>query len=117
MSKHEYPETVVSSVEHTTEEVTDYAVDESVDLETTPDEHVEMSADIVEPLEIKGVVVDCGKLNIRNNPTSDAKVVATVPAGTEIVINEEESTDEFYKVCTAVGVEGFCMRRFIDILK
>jgi hypothetical protein len=31
------------------------------------------------------------------------------------MIDEKESTEEFYKVCTAAGIEGFCMKKFIAI--
>ena len=107
MSKKEYPEMAVSSVEYTTEEVTDYTVEEPVEHETVTEE----------PVEVKGVVVDCTKLNVRVEPTSNAEVVTTIPSGTEVVIVESESTDEFYKICTEVGVEGFCVRKFVNVLE
>lgn len=72
----------------------------------------------VEPVKEEkiGVVTDCLVLNVREAPSSDAPVVCTINASTEIVIDEEESTDTFYKICTAAGVEGFCMKRYITLV-
>lgn len=72
---------------------------------------------VVEAVEPKcGIVVDCTKLNVRVEPNSTAEVVCVVDASTDLEIDEEASTEEFYKVCTATGAEGFCMKKFIKIL-
>ena len=63
-----------------------------------------------------GVVVNCIKLNVRKKPHPKATIVTTVACDTEVEINEKESTKDFYNVCTAAGVEGFCMKRFISVL-
>ncbi|MDD2285623.1 MAG: SH3 domain-containing protein [Paludibacter sp.] len=62
-----------------------------------------------------GIVTGCKKLNIREKPTVEAPVVCEIVCRTELMIDEKESTEEFYKVCTAAGIEGFCMRKFIAI--
>lgn len=64
---------------------------------------------------VTGVVTDCFKLNLREEANPNANVVAVIPALTEVVIEMEASTDSFYKVCTAAGIEGFCMRKYIAI--
>lgn len=63
-----------------------------------------------------GIVVDCVKLNVRKAPAADAAIICTIPRETEVVISEEESTEEFYKVYTASGIEGFCMKQYISII-
>lgn len=69
-----------------------------------------------EPEEIKiGLVVDCKKLNIRERPAVDAPIICAVVYQTELMINENESFEEFYKVCTDAGIEGFCMKKFVTI--
>lgn len=65
---------------------------------------------------VVGIVTDCVKLNVRENPSSTALVVAVIDASTELVIIEEESTKDFFKVCTASGIEGYCMKKFITIM-
>lgn len=66
---------------------------------------------------VTGVVTDCLKLNLREEADPDANVVTVIPALAEVVIDMEASTDSFYKVCTAAGIEGFCMRKYIAIRK
>ena len=63
----------------------------------------------------KGFVTNCKKLNVREEPKKDSAIVCEVDYQTELMIDENESTEEFYKVCTAAGIEGFCMRKFIAI--
>lgn len=64
-----------------------------------------------------GVVTDCRKLNIRKEPDPNADVISVIPVSTEVIIDVEASTDDFYKVCIAAGVEGFCMKKYIAIRK
>ncbi len=64
-----------------------------------------------------GIVTDCMNLNVRKAPDSDADIICQIPCLSEILIDEAGSTEDFYKVCTAAGVEGFCMKRFIRIRK
>ena len=114
MSEKKYSETVEPASDVIVDDATEY----TAETETVKDSViVEQVTDIVEDVIVKGVVTDCGKLNVRREPTSDSKVITTISSGTEVEINNEESTDEFYKICTAVGVEGFCMRKFINILE
>lgn len=62
-----------------------------------------------------GVVTDCVKLNIRKRPSSDADILTEIPVGTKVQIFDKESTKDFYHVCTATGIDGFCMKKFIKI--
>lgn len=63
-----------------------------------------------------GTVSDCSKLNIRKAPSKLADVVAEVLVDTEVMIDTENSTDEWYCVCTSSGIEGFCMKQYITLL-
>lgn len=62
-----------------------------------------------------GHVVRCTKLNVRKDPNADAEVLGTISAGAEVMIDENESTDDFYNVCAASGFEGFCMKQFVEV--
>lgn len=62
-----------------------------------------------------GLVTNCKKLNVRERPTVHAPVICEIVCQTELMIDEKESTEEFYKVYTAAGIEGFCMKNFIAI--
>lgn len=67
------------------------------------------------PKAVTGVIVNCNKLNIRSKPSVDANVVTILGSKTEIEIDTARSTDAWLKISTASGIEGFCMRQFVDI--
>lgn len=62
-----------------------------------------------------GVVTDCTKLRVRREPSVDAEVLAIIDALSEVKVDVDAATDDFYKVCTAAGIEGFCMRKYIAL--
>lgn len=66
---------------------------------------------------ITGVVANCFNLNVRTGPSKDFDVICEIPSDSEVEIDESESFEDFYKICTASGVEGFCMKKFIEVRK
>ena len=60
-----------------------------------------------------GRVFGCTSLNVRKAPKTNAVVICTINCHAEVEIDELESTDDFYKICTASGIEGYCMKKFI----
>lgn len=68
----------------------------------------------VKPKKI-GVVADCITLNVRKEPDINSEVICSIPCLTEVVIDDSESTKDFYKVCTPAGIEGFCMVKFVKV--
>lgn len=87
-----------------------------VDAIETPE--VKMVVETVEtvtlPKIVNGFVANCTKLNVRVQPAADADVVCVLDNGTEIEINVNNSTDEWFGICTAAGIEGYCMRKFVN---
>lgn len=72
---------------------------------------------VVEPENRKfGKVSNCKKLNIRKLPSRDSEIISELVEGSEIMIDDNESTALFYKICTEHGIEGFCMKQFIKVL-
>ena len=69
---------------------------------------------VVEPK--AAVVTDCIKLNVRKDPSTASEVVCEITAATELMVYENESTEEFYRICTSAGIEGYCMKKFVTIL-
>lgn len=87
---------------------------------TAPEEEdvVAQAAPTVEPEVVKpvmAVVCDCQMLNVREKPSKTSTVVGLINCGDEVEVDKEKSTEDFYKVCTSTGVEGFCMKQFISI--
>ena len=64
---------------------------------------------------IIGVVADCPKLNVREEASSDATILTTIPKGAQVKVDIFESTNDFYKVCTEAGVKGYCAKDYINI--
>lgn len=65
-----------------------------------------------------GIVANCEKLNLRRSPLKDsdgANIITELLSGVAVVIDEDELTPDFYKVTTETGLEGYCMRRFIEL--
>lgn len=80
------------------------------------DDVTEPEAPVVEePVKkaVTGKVVDCARLNVRKDPSATAPVLCMLNESTEVMVDEDASTEDFYKVCTATGVEGYCMKDFI----
>lgn len=75
---------------------------------------VETVETVTLPKTVSGFVSDCTKLNVRVEPAIDADVVCVLNSGTEIEINVNKSTDEWFSICTAAGIEGYCMRKFVN---
>lgn len=83
-------------------------------LDTVEDEPVDnLPTPEAEPEHKMGRVYGCAKLNVRKEPKFDADVVCTLYCHTDVEINEDQSTDDFYKIYTASGIEGFCMKTYI----
>lgn len=95
MSNHNYKEPVLEESVESIEEITETEMSESS--------------------KVYGVVTDCLRLNIRMKPDKEAEVATIVTCLDEIEVDLDASTDEWYAVCTAAGIEGFCMKKFIAI--
>ena len=88
-------------------EVTDITEEIEEEIEELATEQVSES--------IIGIVSDCKKLRVRNNPELDSDVICEIEAGSIVEIDEVNSTEEFYKVCTETGIDGYCMKKFIKV--
>mgnify|MGYP004460833359 FL=1 len=81
--------------------------------ETVEERETELCEDAAR--NVIGVVTDCLKLNIREKPTKDSRVVTVVTCLDELEIDMGDSNDDWYAVCTAAGIEGFCMKKFVAV--
>lgn len=95
--ENQYNEEVAETFE--TKEVVEEAIEEVVN--ETP--------------KIVGHISNCEKLNIRIEPSLTSEVVTILPVGTELSIDTSESNDEWYKICTLHGIEGYCMKKFVYV--
>ena len=104
-------------VEDTVEEKVDEPIEGQIAIPEVEPELVSDPEPSVEPENRKfGKVSNCKKLNIRKLPSRDTEIVSELIEGSEVMIDEKESTALFYKICTEHGIEGFCMKQFIKVL-
>jgi hypothetical protein len=62
-----------------------------------------------------GAVSNCVKLNIREEPSIDSRVRCVVDFASELLIDTSKSTLDWFSVCTPAGIEGYCMKRYVNI--
>lgn len=115
MSDNVEPKTVPNPVEA----VKEPAVEPEVVTEPVKDVMEEATVEVVAaPAKTEskvGVVTDCDRLRVRKTPAVSGSVICTIEKGAAVVIDDADSTAEFYKVCTEAGVEGYCMKKFITV--
>ena len=91
-------------------------VDETIEAEVeTVQEIVEEPQVVEEVKDTIGVVDGCEQLYVRKEADVNSVSLSIIAKLTELVIDLENSTEDFYKVKTSEGVEGFCMKKFITI--
>lgn len=66
------------------------------------------------PETVEGFVVNCAKLNVRENASIRSSVVCVLDAMSDIRVDVNRTTDKWVYVYTATGLEGYCMREYID---
>lgn len=103
--------TIVGDVEVNTAPV----VTEAPKLEPAQVKMVEGTVETVAlPKVVEGVVTCCTKLNVRAEPNLFAKIVGVLDVNSKIEINVAQSDSDWFKICTITGIEGYCMRRFVE---
>lgn len=60
-------------------------------------------------------VVNCLRLHIHSEPTEESEVICKIRYATEVEIDLSKSTEDFYKIYTAIGAEGFCKKELVTI--
>ena len=113
-SKFSGEEPEVEAEEETVEENESAAIEQPIEGQITILE-VESEVPVAETHTF-GKITGCKKLNVRKLPSRDSEIISKLVEGSEVMIDEKESTALFYKICTGHGIEGFCMKNFIKVL-
>lgn len=61
---------------------------------------------------IKAIVTDCERLNVRSNPDINSDVLKIINNGDKLDIIDLNENSEFYKIIID-NIEGYCMKKFI----
>ena len=59
---------------------------------------------------VQAGVVNCLRLPIHEKPSLDSSIVCKLRYLTEVEVDLYESTKNFYKIYTAIGAEGYCLK-------
>ena len=111
MSKHNNRRTNYTSYSNDKIEMVEEAAVEAVEaVEEVAHEEIK-----IESAKIFGNVFDCTKLNIRSEPSLDGEIICTAPVSTEVEIDSEKSTNDWFYIYTDTGIEGFCMKKYIRV--
>ena len=117
----------INETEESTEEVKETAeqveetlneVEESTNKteETTEPEVIVPSIENnVENNEVIGKISGFEKLYVRKEASKDSEPVGIVTDKDDLSIDVAHSTDDFYKVITSNGLEGYCVKEFVKI--
>lgn len=93
-----------------------------VEAKTEPEVEIEPVVETVETVEVVesvtvpiGRVVNCEKLDVRGKPSPYSAVICRIPCGAKVTIDLDKSTYLFRKICTEHGIEGYCMKEYIEV--
>lgn len=85
-------------------------IDTSIDEMIYEDEIVEYDEDTMTT-----GVVDRDKIYLRMEPAQGNNPISVLSRGEELLIDFTKSTDEWYSVCTAAGLEGYVMKKLLKV--
>lgn len=127
MSKHNYnkyyerpvgKEAVIQTAEVIGDIVTAGIAEENDELafEETPEVVEEAIEEVPAKREaVFGTIVDCVRLNVRKTPNPKADVLYTVDLNGTLMIDLDNSTNDWYSVCNKAGVSGYAMKKYISV--
>ena len=113
--------------EETTEEVNESitevdesqneVIEEAQEINETVEEVDESQNEVIEETNSDkiGKIFGYEKLYVRKEPSVDSEPVGIVTLNDDLAIDEYHSTDDFYKVYTSNGLEGYCVKKFVRI--
>ena len=107
-------EETVNEVEESTNE-TEETTEEVTEEVTEPEVIVPSIENNVENNEVIGKISGFEKLYVRKEASKDSEPVGIVTDKDDLSIDVTRSTDDFYKVITSNGLEGYCVKEFVKI--
>ena len=109
-------EELVKETEEITNEVNETVeqVKETInEVEESTNEIEETKEEVTE--EVIGKIIEFEKLYVRKEASKYSEPVGIVTDKDDLSIDISRSTDDFYKVITSNGLEGYCVKEFVKI--
>lgn len=58
-------------------------------------------------------IVNFVGIDVYSEPNEDSDVICKIGYMGEVIVDLENSTANFYKICSVIGAEGFCKKEYI----
>lgn len=55
------------------------------------------------------------EIDVYSEPNVNSSIVCKIRYMSEVVVDLKNSTDNFYKICSAIGADGFCQKSLITL--
>ena len=62
-------------------------------------------------------VVNCLRLHVHEEPDLDSDIVCKIRYLSNVEVDFDNSTKDFYKIYTEMGAEGFCQKELITLIQ
>lgn len=107
----------IEEVTEVTEETVNEVEESTNETEETtePEVIVPSIENNVENNEVIGKISGFEKIYVRKEASKDSEPVGIVTDKDYLSIDVARSTDDFYKVITSNGLEGYCVKEFVKI--
>ena len=69
----------------------------------------------MENAELLSGFINHSETNIYSDPNRNSEIVCEIQSLTEVLIDLANSSDDFYKIYTVIGMEGFCEKEYITV--
>ena len=66
------------------------------------------------PETVEGRIINCAKLNVRENATVNSDIVCVLDTVSEFEVDVNRTTPTWAYIYTATGAEGYCMRQYVE---
>lgn len=85
--------------------------------ETEPVMKVETEPEVssVVDVGVTGTVDSCNKLNVRASASTKSRILCVLNKGKKVTVYPSQSKAAFYRVSVAPNIEGYCMKKYINI--
>lgn len=102
----------------------DYTAYSSEGFETTTEPEiidvvsVEGEGETADEKVLMGTIDNCGRVYVRSDARKDANPLTDIEKGSEVLVTgtfDDYENNGWYKVCTAAGVEGYIMAKFVTL--
>lgn len=79
------------------------------------DSGIEYDEPTIDLNSVKGVVINCMKLNVRSKPSSTASIEGILDVNTTVFVDASKSSGDWYYIFTTTGLQGYCLKVNIQI--